>query len=97
MRKGQLRYSRGYRPRSFPRTWVLFLVLVLSYVLFFSPIFEIKEIKISGNRVIGNEEIRNSLAEKNNIFLVTKSRLRKVLAENFPRISSLEKLLNAKK
>ena len=106
MKKGQVRYSRGYRPKRYPKRyrerkkaswkrrvfflWVLFLILVLVYVLFFSPIFEIKEIKISGNQVISNEDIYNSLDDQNNIFLATGDKLTNILINNFPRILSIE-------
>jgi len=98
-----MKYSRGYRPRPFPRkekkksfrkskiifAWVLFLVLVLAYVLFLSPIFEIKEINTSGNRIISNHEIQNALAEQNNIFLATNNKLKNILFDNFPIIASV--------
>jgi len=117
MRKGQIRYGRGYSPRQYSRrdrekkeiswksklifAWVLFLILVLTYILFFSPIFEIKEIKISGNRAINNEEIQNSLDNflkkkiaiffnRNNIFLASQSKITRILINDFPRILSIE-------
>ncbi len=104
MKKGQVKYGRGYQPRRYLEKrgkekswrrrmiffWILFLVLVLGYLLFFSPIFEIKEIKISGNRVISDEEIQGSLDNQNNIFLISESRLAKVLAKDFPRILLVE-------
>lgn len=104
MKKGQARYSRGYSPRHCPRSgkkktfrkfkiifaWILFLILVLAYILFLSPIFKIKEIKISDNRVISEEDIRNSLDNQNNLFLATNSKLRDILFNDFPRISSVD-------
>ncbi len=99
MKKGQSRYSRGYLPRrqaGRPRRkamiflWSLFLLLILAYVLLLSPIFKIKAIKISGNRVIGDEEIQNSLKNHNNLFLATENKLRAILIKDFPRILSLE-------
>lgn len=82
-------------------TWVLFLILALSYVLFFSPIFEIKEIKISGDYTIEDEEIYNTLNDildkkiliffdHNNIFLIQKNSLFKTLNKNFPQILSIK-------
>jgi len=117
VRKSQLRYSRGYTPNRYSRRdrkekksfrrkaiiflWGLFLILVLAYVLLLSPIFKIKEIKISGNRAIGNEEIRNSLDrfisekfliffDKNNMFLATTSKLKEIIFKDFPRILLLK-------
>ncbi len=116
MRKSQAFYSRGYVPRRYPKyefkkegSWkkrvifLFFLILIfgLAYFLFFSQVFQIKDIKISGNQVIGNEEIIDSLNNfifkkilyffnKNNIFLATESKLKSVLIGDFPRILSLE-------
>lgn len=117
MRKGQVKYSRRYRPHRYPKTyrekkeiswkrriiffWVLFLILVLAYFLFFSPVFKIKEIKVSGNRAIGSEEIQNSLDgflykkflfffNRNNVFLATDNKLINILLNDFPRILSIK-------
>ena len=115
MKKSQIRYSRGYQLQQYPYRrkkeiswkrrmfflWVLFLILALAYVMFFSPLFEIKEIKISGSRSISNEEIRNSLDDflfkkfliffnQNNLFLITNSDITEILANDFPRIFSIE-------
>lgn len=110
-------YSRGYTPRQYPKRdwgekktfrkkiiiflWFLFLILILAYVLLLSPIFRIKEIKISGNRVISNEEIRDSLNSflykkflvffnQNNIFLARGDNLKNIIFSDFPRILSIE-------
>jgi len=116
MKKSQLKYSRGYlahkpyqkkiKKRTSLRYAViffggLFLVLILSYTLFFSPIFQIKEIRISGNRIIEEKEIldflNNFLQKKvliffnrNSIFLVSDSKLKEIFTENFPRIYSIK-------
>ena len=106
MKKSQLRYSRGYTPNRYSRRdrkekksfrrkaiiflWGLFLILALAYVLLLSPIFKIKEIKVSGNRAIGNEEIQDSLNNQTNLFLATENKLRGILISDFPRILSLE-------
>ena len=111
MKKGQIRYSRGYLSRQqagrLPRYskhrkkeifwkrrmlffWVLFLIGGLVYVIFFSPLFEIKEIKISNNRVISSEEIQNSLDNQNNIFLAAGNKLTEILTNDFPGILSVE-------
>lgn len=69
--------------------WILFLIGGLAYVLFFSPLFEIKEIKISGNRVISSEEITDAL-NQDNFFLITESKLREILISKFSRIASVD-------
>ncbi len=117
MRKGQIRYSRGYRPNTRLRArrnkqanlrkrgviflWVLFLLLILSYVIFLSPIFKIEQIKISGNEVVSNQEIIQSLDKfrfKNllgffnydNLFLVTEKRLNQAIIGDLHRISEIK-------
>jgi len=117
MKKGQVRYGRGYSPRQRSRrdrekkpiswksklivAWILFLILALSYLLFFSPVFEIKEIKVSGNQAIDSENIQSSLDDflykktliffdRNNIFLATSNKLRETLIKDFPRILFIE-------
>lgn len=101
MKKNQIKYGRRYVPRRQVKKfrkrpkkklfffWLLFLVLVLAYILFFSPLFEIKEIKVSGNRAIDSQEIKNILKQKN-LFLVTKNKLRETLLNNFSRIESVD-------
>lgn len=80
---------------------ILFLILAIGYVLFLSPVFKIKEIKISGNRAITNEEIKNSLDNfilkklliffnRNNILLAKENDLENILLKDFFRISSVE-------
>jgi len=82
-------------------TLVALLILGLIYIIFFSPIFKIKEIRISGNQIISNEDISNSLNsslekrvlfffEQNNIFLATSKKLKKIISDNFPRILLIE-------
>ena len=117
MRRSQVfyghRYKTTWRPKRFRSvkkfSWrkkliffiVLFLILTVVYFLFFSPIFRIKEIKISGNRAITNEEIKNSLDNlllkkfliffnRNNIFLARENDLENILLKDFFRISSIE-------
>jgi len=117
MKKSQVLYGRGYKPGRYLRRerrekksfrkkaiiflWISLLILVLAYVLLLSPIFKIREIKVSGNRVVSNEEIRNSLNSflfkkilvffnQNNLFLATGSKLRGIIISDFPRILSIE-------
>jgi len=59
------------------------------YILFFSPIFKVKIIVISGNKEISADEIRNSLVCKN-IFLTTEKEVENELFKKFPKILSLE-------
>lgn len=115
--KSQAKYSLGYQPRVYPKDYrakekksrkrmiffilILLFILVLGYFLFFSPIFKVKEIKISGNRAISSEDIYKSLKDlrfkkvliffnHDNIFLLTKSKLRNILIDRFPRILSIQ-------
>jgi cell division septal protein FtsQ len=78
--------------------WVfVFLMLVLTglcYVFFFSNYLEIKNIEISGNRKIDNNEIRNVISEEinhkllgflpKNIFLVNLGKINNNILEEFP-------------
>jgi len=81
--------------------WFLILILILNYIFLFSPIFEIKQINISGNKTIKDEQIKNSLSnflskqvlvffDKNNLFLATSDKIKNILSNNFPRISSVK-------
>ena len=102
------RYPKKYKPRgktfqTFKITLILILVLVLIgvYIIFFSPIFKIKEIKISGNQVLTNEEIQSSLDDflfnkfliffnRDNIFLAKNGQIKNIIFNDFPRIVSIE-------
>lgn len=116
MHKSQVLYGRGYRPMRYPQEykknffsrkkaiillWVLFLILIFAYILFLSPVFRVKDIKISDNRVISSEEINDSLNNflskeflfffnRNNIFLAADNKLKNILFGDFPRIASIE-------
>lgn len=115
--KSQAKYSLGYQPRLYPKDYrakenksrkriiffilILFFILALGYFLFFSPIFKVKEIKISGGRAIGSDDIYKYLNDfrfkkvliffnHDNIFLLTKSKLRNILIDRFSRILSIQ-------
>jgi len=115
--KSQAKYSVGYQPRLYPKDYrakeknsrkrmiffilILFFILALGYFLFFSPIFKVKEIKISGSRAIGSDAIYQYLNDfrfkkvliffnRDNIFLLTKSKLKNILIDRFPRILSIQ-------
>lgn len=81
--------------------WTLFLILVLSYILLFSPLFEIKEIEFSGNYAINENDILGTLNDflykkiliffdYNNIFLAQKNKLVTVLTDEFSQIQSIK-------
>ncbi len=117
MKKGQAKYSRGYNPkirsgryknkksklqkRGVIFLWVLFLSLIFFYTIFLSPIFEIKQIDISGNKVVSNEEIRQSLDrflfkkfmlffDYNNLFLATTDKISDAIISDFHRIYEIK-------
>lgn len=116
MRKSQVHYSREYRPEQEipkrklksstgrkPKTIFILIILVFlvfSYFFFFSPIFEIKKIEVSGNQIISEEEIQDSLHNflfkrflffnRNNFFLAAKNKLTSALIQDFPRILSID-------
>jgi len=77
--------------------WISFFsILILAgvfYILFFSNIFKIKEVQISGEVRIQKEEIEKFFREMvggKNIFLIRPDIIRNEALKNFPRISSLE-------
>ena len=80
--------------------FIAFLV-VLNYILFFSHVLEITDVKIVGNEVIGTEEIEKTFDEyaqkkilnilpRNNFLLISEHSVRNLLLENFKRIKSVE-------
>ncbi len=110
MNKKQFKYSRNYKLQKRKSSdfnfrkykiifgWVLFLSIILAYILFFSPIFEIKQISVSGNKSITEEEIKDFLNNflnqkllaffnKNNLFLITSEKFENILIDGFPKIS----------
>jgi len=84
--------------------WLTILILIIFggifYLIFFYPLFQIKEIEISGNQKIFKENLENFLKEKINqnflffsstksIFLINFSQIKKELFKNFPQIDEI--------
>lgn len=77
----------------------LFLIFGILYLFFFSEIFQIKEIKISGVEKVLEKEIRSKIQEKiqrrflflstKSIFLAPLSEIKKEILQNFPKIANL--------
>jgi len=65
------------------------LVLVLVYILFFSPLFKIKSVEILESGAINEQEIKNNFNYAN-IFLSTTNKIKNNLIEKIPRISEIE-------
>lgn len=84
--------------------WRLVLVLVIGlaifYFLFFSSVFQIKNIKISGNKKVLTKDIEKKVSEKienrilflktKSIFLVDFKEISKALLEEFPKIRKVD-------
>lgn len=68
---------------------VLILFLGVIYLLFFSPVFRVKEITVIGNHKISLEEIKDNLI-CNNIILTTTRNIKKQLLVKFPVIQELK-------
>ena len=83
--------------------WLTLLTLIiiggLFYFIVFSPIFQIKEIKISGNQIVSAENLENFVKEKisqrvsffssDNIFLINLDRINESILEKFPQITKV--------
>ena len=85
---------RTYKKRKLNKRGIMLIIALLLlfglvYVLFFSPIFKIKEVLISGNQKISSDEIKNSLI-CNNIFLTTTKSVKSQLLQKFPEIMDLK-------
>ena len=61
----------------------------ISYFLFFSGIFQIEKITISGNSKVTQEKIE-SLVGPNNLFLVDTKKIAKNILDNFPQLANAE-------
>jgi cell division protein FtsQ len=97
MRMRRLRVKKKKPFFKKPIFWIsIFLILILagvSYALFFSNIFKIKEIEISGEERIQKEDFKKFLKDKiatKNILLIKLSPIRNEILKNFPQISSIE-------
>jgi len=77
--------------------WIsIFLILILAgiyYAIFFSNIFEIKKIEISGEERIQKEDFKKFLEDKidaKNILLIKLNPIKNEILKNFPQISFVE-------
>lgn len=70
---------------------VLFLAVIvgISYFLFFSGIFQIGKIIITGEKKVSKEAIE-SLVHRQNIFLIDTPKIKKDILDNFPQIAEVE-------
>lgn len=69
--------------------WILFLILVLSCIFLFSPLFTIKAVEVSGNKKIKTEQIKEGFDYKN-IFLFSEEGIKNDLLKKFPKIGNIE-------
>lgn len=73
---------------------VFFLMTISSfaYLLFFSSIFKIKEIKVSGVKKIPEKELQDIISEKinKNIFFADLENIKNYLIESYPEIAKIE-------
>ena len=105
MTKAQMKYRRTYQPQSRQKkqdrsgfkkfkttlSWILFLTIIFSYILFYSPLFKISEVRVYNNKAVKTEDIKISLNElSQNIFLISKQELTDVITQGFPRIVSVK-------
>lgn len=63
--------------------------MILAYIFFFSPLFKIRAVEVSGNKEVKTKMIQDNFAYKN-IFLFTKDKIRNDLMKKFPKISNIE-------
>ncbi len=101
LKKSQKRYKINFQKAKIIFLLTLFLILALSYVFLFSPIFKIEQINISGNKTIKDEQIKDSLNsflnkqiliffDRNNLFLATSSKIKNILSSQFSKIASVQ-------
>jgi len=83
------RKKKAKRRRSMLFLMCLIFLIVLGYILFFSPIFKIQAIEISGNKEVEAEEIKNNF-NYGNIFLITENKVKNDLIKKIPKISDVE-------
>ena len=83
------RKKKAKRRRSMLFLMCLIFLIVLGYILFFSPIFKIQAIEISGNKEVEAEEIKNNF-NYGNIFLITENEVKNDLIKKIPKISDVE-------
>ncbi|MBD3282624.1 MAG: FtsQ-type POTRA domain-containing protein [Candidatus Portnoybacteria bacterium] len=59
---------------------ILFFFLILGYIFFLSPLFNIKSIAVTGNKEIKESQVQESIKTKN-IFLATNNKIEKQIRE----------------
>lgn len=73
--------------------WVVVLLLLgagsLVYILFFSWVFQIKEVTLSGTNGISQADLRHFFLDKN-IFLLNKEEIKKNILEGFSKITEVK-------
>jgi len=79
--------------------WLTILILIIIggmlYFLFFTPFFQIKEIKISGNQKVSTEDIQNRIQwtlshEGNYIFFCNLNKINQEILQFFPQIARID-------
>ena len=83
--------------------WILFLCFLsvcgLVYLLIFSQVFQVKEIDISGNLIISNEQLlkiiepnirKQIIWETKSIFLIDLNKIKQEILKRFPEIENIE-------
>lgn len=68
----------------------IFLLLLLVYVLFFSPLFLISEVIIEGNHRISRDDLKQTIERHQNIFRFNLTAKEKEIKNDFPVIKQLE-------
>ena len=83
--------------------WLFILTLIflggIFYLLFLSPFFQVREIKISGNEKVSSEQILSQVQKKieqkllffttRSVLLVNSKQIKKEILENFPQITEV--------
>lgn len=68
---------------------IIFIVLI-SYYLFFSSIFKIKEYVVEGNEAVSKDDIVNTISSSRNIFLFNSDQAKQTLLVKFNEIKAVE-------
>jgi len=90
-----------FRNRFFWLAILIFIILLSTfYFLLFSPYFQIKEIKISGNEKVATQDLRKLIEDTikkkiivfqtRSIFLTTPNQLQETIFRNFPPIAKVD-------
>jgi len=93
MNKKAIKFNKQkYRPKKNKKIFFIFTTLLflgIIYLLFFSPVFNIKEIIVLGNKKVSSEEIKNNLI-RDNIFLTNNKSIEDQLLKKIPEILELK-------